>query len=139
MKRTVASAFSACGSLALITLSALPSLAQPNPIILTNNPAWNYYQMMLQQQQRQPTAVPLPVTPYASNNPWLNYNQGQTSQQRQANNPSRNTSGRCTTGAVIGAVLGGLTGYGTSKPDAHSWAIPAGAVAGGAAGCLINR
>jgi uncharacterized protein YcfJ len=137
MKRTL---LPALGGLTLMALSALPTLA--NPIYLTNNPAWNYYQLLLQQQQQQQQAsagVPLPVTPSASGNPWMNYNQVQAWQQRQANNPPRNTNGRCTTGAIIGAVLGGLTGYGASKPDAYGWAIPAGAVAGGAAGCLINR
>jgi hypothetical protein len=138
MKRTIVPVF---GSLALMTLSAFPSQAQPNPIIMTNDAAWNYYQMALyqQQQQQQQPGLPVPVAPYGSSNAWQNYNQLQTWQQRQANNPPRNTSGRCTTGAIIGAVLGGLTGYGASKPDAYAWAIPTGAVAGGAAGCLINR
>jgi uncharacterized protein YcfJ len=75
---------------------------------------------------------------YPTTNPAVNYYQVLQQQQQQQAQQQRKT-GNCTTGAIVGALLGGTTGAVTSKSDAHAWAIPTGAVAGGALGCVIAK
>lgn len=75
---------------------------------------------------------------YPSTNPAANYYQVlQQQQQEQAQQKQKKNN--CTTGAIIGALVGGTTGAVVSKSDARAWTIPTGAVTGGALGCVIGK
>jgi uncharacterized protein YcfJ len=74
---------------------------------------------------------------YPSTNPAVNYYQVLQQQQQQAQQQKKKNN--CTTGAIIGALVGGTTGAVVSKSDARGWTIPTGAVAGGALGCVIAK
>jgi uncharacterized protein YcfJ len=75
---------------------------------------------------------------YPSTNPAVNYYQVLQQQQQQQAQQQRKRN-NCTTGAIVGALVGGTTGAVVSKSDARGWTIPTGAVAGGALGCVIAK
>lgn len=47
------------------------------------------------------------------------------------------TARRCNVGRLVGGLVGGAVGYGASRQDGRSWAVPLGALLGQGMGCNL--
>ena len=47
------------------------------------------------------------------------------------------TAQRCNVGRLVGGLVGGAVGYGASRQDGRSWAVPLGALLGQGMGCNL--